>query len=146
MIKLVETNDDWTMVQRLQAIMFPGNFDTQYYKRWRQNPNFRGMLMIDDDGQPRACGTFVVEACTVLHSIGVLAVHRRCGFGMQLWEAIRAYAIANGATECELHVSVSNHAAIAFYQRIGFGIVETIHDYYRSRALRGDALRMRRTL
>lgn len=141
MIKLVETDHDWHVLQQLQAILFPGNFDSLYYKKWRKLPTFRGILLYADD-QPIGCGTFVLHSNVIIHSIGVLAMHRRRGLGVQLWEAIKTHCVEAGAKSFELHVSVSNHVAIAFYQNIGFQVVETVRAYYHSRVLRGDALRM----
>jgi ribosomal protein S18 acetylase RimI-like enzyme len=46
--------------------------------------------------------------------------HRQRGIGRMLVNAVAAWAQARGATVLDLFVVANNHAAIGFYQRLGF--------------------------
>lgn len=64
-------------------------------------------------------------------TLGVLAPYRRLGVGRQLLQkALQQASLRPRIMEAYLHVQPSNEAAIAFYQKFGFEIAETIPDYY----------------
>lgn len=54
-------------------------------------------------------------------SMWVAPEARRCGLASRLLEAVRAWAEERGISTLRLFVTSKNHAAIALYQRAGFG-------------------------
>lgn len=65
-------------------------------------------------------------------TLGVLAPFRSMGLGSQLLR--RSLEVVQESVpevkSVELHVQINNDGAIAFYQKYGFQVVETIKDYY----------------
>jgi ribosomal protein S18 acetylase RimI-like enzyme len=55
-----------------------------------------------------------------LYAMWVDPRSRRAGVGRRLVEAVLAWASAEGATEIELGVTAINHAAVDFYEGLGF--------------------------
>lgn len=55
-----------------------------------------------------------------LLNVAVAPAERRRGYGRRLVEEVIAYAIAHDAEKVLLEVRVSNAAALALYQRLGF--------------------------
>jgi ribosomal-protein-alanine N-acetyltransferase len=69
---------------------------------------------------------------------------RRRGLGRTLVRASVEYARGARLRAIGLHVSVSNHAAIALYEAEGFSVTATLRDFYPAAAFggEGDALEM----
>ncbi|MHA1967165.1 MAG: GNAT family N-acetyltransferase [Candidatus Hodarchaeales archaeon] len=66
-------------------------------------------------------------------SVAVLPPLRRKNIASNLLKASIAAMIANGATELYLEVRVSNKAAVALYNHLGYEIIKEIRHYYRDR-------------
>lgn len=77
-----------------------------------------------------------------LHNIAVDPAYQRNGFGRLLLEDVLAYAEKHHYT-VYLEVRVSNQAAIALYERVGFDTVGRRSNYYPIDTGREDALVMR---
>jgi len=73
---------------------------------------------------------------------------RRAGLGRALVKASVAHAREARLRAVGLHVSVSNHPALALYEAEGFAVAGTLRDFYPSAAFGGerDALEMRLSL
>jgi ribosomal-protein-alanine N-acetyltransferase len=69
--------------------------------------------------------------------------HRRRGVGRRLVEWLEEPALLAGITAVLLEVRAENHAARAFYERLGYRNVERLAGYYQGRE---SAIRMRRAL
>ncbi len=78
-----------------------------------------------------------------LITIDVLPEFRRERVGSQLHHALEDWLRAGGGTGIELHVAVSNTAAIGFYQRLGYSVIARVPDYYLESL---DAFRMEKLI
>ncbi len=63
-------------------------------------------------------------------TIDVLPDSRRCGLGGRLIRAAEERWRNVGVREVRLEVAVNNHAALAFYARFGYRILNRLPDYY----------------
>jgi ribosomal-protein-alanine N-acetyltransferase len=63
-------------------------------------------------------------------TLDVAAPERRRGLGGRLLVELERRLAAAGAARIELETAVSNRAAIAFYERLGYGKVARLRDYY----------------
>jgi ribosomal-protein-alanine N-acetyltransferase len=76
-------------------------------------------------------------------TIDVVEDARRSGVGSELLRAAEERLRTGGCERVQLEVSVSNTAAIRFYQRHGYGILRTLPRYYNGEL---DALLMEKLL
>lgn len=65
-----------------------------------------------------------------LGNIAVLPEYRRNGYAKELLQRIFEDYKRKEVTSCFLHVRKGNSSAIAFYEALGFGIINEIKDYY----------------
>ena len=65
-----------------------------------------------------------------LVTMEVLPQFRRQMLGAQLYQTLEAGLTAWGGSRMQLHVSVDNRAALAFYRRLGYLIVDRAPGYY----------------
>ncbi len=77
-----------------------------------------------------AVGSLVLDVCD-LESIVVAEEFRRRGIGTALLDAVIAWSREHGGLHLELEVRVSNHPAIALYERHGFVRDGVRRSYYR---------------
>lgn len=78
-----------------------------------------------------------------LVTIEVLPEYRRGSVGGALYQALESRLRDWGGCSIYLHVSIENAAALAFYQRFGFRVIDRVPKYY----LRSiDAWRMEKDL
>jgi ribosomal protein S18 acetylase RimI-like enzyme len=79
-----------------------------------------------EDDPEAACGlvcSFLDEQDSTrahLISMWTAPTHRRSGLGWRLVDGVMSWAHSRGANALVLLVTSSNHAAIAFYERLGF--------------------------
>jgi len=66
---------------------------------------------------------FVPRRYAVVDSLAVNASWRAHGVGRALMAQAEVWALGNGASAIELHVWEFNRDAIAFYERLGYGVV-----------------------
>lgn len=64
--------------------------------------------------------------------IGIEKSYRKKGIGSSLLQQILKVCINRKITSIELEVAISNPAAIAFYKRHGFHIIDTIPSFYQN--------------
>jgi ribosomal-protein-alanine N-acetyltransferase len=76
-------------------------------------------------------------------TIDVVASARRSGVGSQLLQAAEDRLCAEGSRAVGLETAVDNLAALAFYKRHGYSVIETVPRYYSTGV---DALRMKKDL
>lgn len=99
------------------------------------------------DGELRAFALFslVLDEASLLN----ILVHpeaQRQGLATALLQKALPELFQRGARRCFLEVRVGNEAAIALYQRFGFGVDGRRRDYYPAAGGREDALLMSRDL
>jgi len=85
----------------------------------------------------------VVGDMADLDRIGVHPGHRRRGVARMLLDRAVESAVADGAVRLLLEVAANNHAAVAFYEGVGFVEIARRRRYYRGGA---DAVVMERPL
>ncbi|HTU49680.1 MAG TPA: N-acetyltransferase [Acidobacteriaceae bacterium] len=78
-----------------------------------------------------------------LVTIEVLPEHRRESIGASLYRRLETGLREWGGSSVHLHVSVENADALAFYQRLGFSVVDRVPKYYLRKV---DAWRMQKEL
>ena len=81
--------------------------------------------------------------CGELITIDVLPQFRRKGLGAQMHNELEKWLRAGGGASMDLHVAVTNLAALHFYQGLGYRILARIPHYYPNAT---DAWRMRKNL
>eukprot|EP00271_Cylindrocystis_brebissonii_P001246 TRINITY_DN11573_c0_g1_i1.p1 TRINITY_DN11573_c0_g1~~TRINITY_DN11573_c0_g1_i1.p1 ORF type:complete len:179 (+),score=29.97 TRINITY_DN11573_c0_g1_i1:921-1457(+) len=65
-------------------------------------------------------------------TLGVLAPYRRLGVGSKLLKHCIDVALQDPSLdEIFLHVQINNEEALAFYNKFGFSITETVYNYYK---------------
>ncbi|MBB6143238.1 ribosomal-protein-alanine N-acetyltransferase [Silvibacterium bohemicum] len=79
------------------------------------------VLLAECEGQLAgfAAGSLVLEVCD-LESVVVAEEFRRRGIATALLDGVTAWSRERGGLHIELEVRVSNHPAIALYERYGF--------------------------
>ena len=103
------------------------------------------LLMEEDDKNIAAFLVAEADPAKIGHilTIDVLPDHQRKRLGTHLLEAAEARLESLGCRSLLLEVAVDNRAAIAFYKRHGFDVIETIPRYYQDSL---DALLMGKRL
>jgi ribosomal-protein-alanine acetyltransferase len=66
-----------------------------------------------------------------LESLAVIEAARRQGIGRRLYEELMRWARTHGSSRAVLEVRVSNHAARALYESLGFREITLRRGYYR---------------
>lgn len=78
------------------------------------------------------CGVFLPApgvAADIL-TVGVLPSHRRQGIAREFIRQIEQWSAERGASSVMLEVEISNDAAIALYQSLGYKKISVRMDYY----------------
>jgi ribosomal-protein-alanine N-acetyltransferase len=65
-----------------------------------------------------------------LVTIEVLPEYRRGSIGIALYREVEGCLRDWGGSSIHLHVSVENTSALAFYERLGFRVIDRIRNYY----------------
>lgn len=77
------------------------------------------------------CAVYMNEKTGYISSFGVIKQAQRMGVGKRLMESVIDEADKRGLEKLELEVYVHNHAAILFYQSMGFKIKNIQEQWYR---------------
>jgi ribosomal-protein-alanine N-acetyltransferase len=92
------------------------------------------VVWVAENGDLAPVGYCVIECVAdeaELQAVAVTDAFRRQGVGKALLAAARATAHEHGAETIYLEVRESNHAARAFYHRLGFAVTGARPGYYR---------------
>lgn len=93
-----------------------------------------GFLVVENHGE--ILGFIIGVKTTPMNGrilmIGVAENHRRQGLGSALIKQLLKEFIAHNISQVELEVETSNTAAISFYQKHHFKIVETVKQFYQN--------------
>jgi len=78
------------------------------------------------------CGVFLPTpgAAADILTVGVLPSHRRKGIAREFIRQIEQWSRERGASSVMLEVEISNEAAIALYQSMGYEKISIRRDYY----------------
>jgi ribosomal-protein-alanine N-acetyltransferase len=133
---------DLDEVEKIEMASFSKPFSHYMFYFLLQNYP-EGFIVVDDGGRITGYIVYSVSGGKgSIVSIAVLPDYRRRGIGQMLVD----YAVDDLRKKVqylELQVSVSNFAAINFYKKNNFVLVETISQYYPDG---GDAYLMRKNL
>lgn len=112
---------------RLDLLCFaePFRFSLRTMRRLARHP---GVLTVVAESEGRLCGFVMVElgsagsadALAYIATLDVDPSSRRMGVAAALMSRAESTAAANDTVAVELHVSVDNPAAVAFYKRTGY--------------------------
>ena len=108
---------------------------------WNDGARSAAWLAWDDDNTTAARGLIAVfldeddPSAAWLVSMWVAPQARRHGVGRLLVEVAADWAASRGVAELRLHVTDSNAAAIAFYERLGFAATGRTEPYPNDPAL-----------
>ena len=102
--------------------------DVEWRRRMTANPVF---VSFDDNDPVGIMGLLRQTARKMAHRAWVIMVfvrpdHRRQGRAETMLKAVCDHARSIGLLQLELAVSADNHAAIRFYERVGFALVGRI--------------------
>ena len=122
-------SDPWTEAQLRDALGWPGTIAIVA----ENTSGLTGYVL----------GRVVVDQAEIL-SLATTAAQRRRGIGRALLTALLAAMVERGARSVWLEVRISNQAARAMYQSVGFVAAGRRRDYYRQPL--EDALILRREL
>ncbi|HEY6339839.1 MAG TPA: N-acetyltransferase [Candidatus Sulfotelmatobacter sp.] len=97
------------------------------------------------DANARVAGFLVTQTGRAGHiiTIDVATSARRLGVGSQLLQAAEDRLREEGSTAVGLETAVDNLAALVFYKRHGYSVIETVPRYYSNGV---DALRLKKDL
>jgi len=129
------SEDDLEKLKRFNAVMFPVNYQPKFYDECRAVPEVT-LLAFDEADLVASIACRLEQqvegAKLYIMTLGVLAPYRRQGIATTLLHRVLGFCQQDqNIVEAYLHVQISNEEAIAFYEKYGFKIVETIENYYR---------------
>ena len=141
------THDDAAVIARMSRDLIEQglgwSWTTPRVLRSVRSPDTNVVLALDDQ---RSVGFAIMKYLDAEAHLLLLAVRpevQRSGVGTALTRWVEASAIAAGIGQVYLEARVSNHAARAFYGRLGYGEVQSLPGYYQGREA---AVRMARDL
>lgn len=137
------TRNNINQVRRINATLFPHTCGDVLYDGALQddtNKLFQIALYNDIPAGAICCrledGSDMTKCKVYVMTVGVLAPYRRLGLGSALFKHLLDAAplgsvFAGRRVECiYLHVQTSNDVARAFYEHLGFKLVNTLPSYY----------------
>ena len=119
------TQEDLSVIMALETQAFPQGWSAQV---WAEEIEHHYVVVADDAG---VISMGMVSETADLRRVIVAESRRHQGLGSLLLDHGRSWALDQGAEEIFLEVSQGNEAAISVYERNGFEILATRHDYYR---------------
>ncbi|CAH9063590.1 unnamed protein product [Cuscuta epithymum] len=119
-------------LKKLNTALFPVRYNDKYYTDALASGEFTKLAYYSDICVGAiACRLEKKEGgavCVYIMTLGVLAPYR--GLGSKLLNHVLDLCARQNMSEIYLHVQTNNDDAIKFYQKFGFGITETIQNYY----------------
>lgn len=155
------TTNNLTQLKRLNSIIFPINYKTQFYDHALHAPpgfvklayhnqllvaavccrkeKYQQQKVTQDGNQvtplPPDLNDPQSKSSLYIMTLGVLAPYRERGIGKQL--ITHVLDLANTSPECTdvvdvyLHMQLGNENALSFYKSYGFQVTETLKHYYK---------------
>jgi len=128
----------------LNAAIFPVKYNDKFYtdlllpgredltKLAYYSDMLVGAVCCRLEAKGEAAGAGAPGTRLYIMTLGVLAPYRHLGIGARLLEYVMGVCkLRPQVEEVFLHVQVSNDAAIGFYKKFGFEIIDTIKNYYK---------------
>ena len=135
--------EDLPQVARLEADLFDCPLLLQALETLFSGPAFYGLVRRGDDRQ--ICAyllAHLADGHAEILSLGTDPVWQRNGFARLMLARFLSAACEKTGGTVTLEVAIDNHAAIALYEKHGFGTVGKRANYYRRDGYRCDALVM----
>ncbi|VFQ97654.1 unnamed protein product [Cuscuta campestris] len=121
-------------LKKLNTALFPVRYNDKYYADSIASGEFTKLAYYSDICVGSiACRLEKKEGSAVrvyIMTLGVLAPYRGLGVGSKLLNHVLDLCAKQNISEIYLHVQTNNDDAIKFYQKFGFQITDTIHNYY----------------
>lgn len=109
------------------------SYDLETFHGFMMNPAITTITACDSG---KMAGYIIVaigmERAANILTIDVEPAYQRCGVGSRLMTLGEKHARREGAQAIFLQVSVVNHGAIKFYDKLGFSKTRLMRDYYAS--------------
>ncbi|KAI8343118.1 acyl-CoA N-acyltransferase [Chlamydoabsidia padenii] len=124
-------------LRKLNSVLFPIDYQPSFYEEVLCVDEFAKLVYYNDVCVGSVCCRKETsddgKDNIYIMTLGVLEPYRRLGLGDQLLEHILTEAgkKEHAINKVYLHVQISNDAAVAFYKKHGFQVVETEKDYYK---------------
>ena len=125
-----EADVDAIVALEAESFTNPWSRDTLVWELRNSDVTRVYVLRDDQDVVAAFCVCWVIFDEMHVNTLAVAPGARRQGLGSLLMRFAMADAVAGGATRATLEVRESNTAAIALYQRLGFGIAARRPGYY----------------
>jgi ribosomal-protein-alanine N-acetyltransferase len=122
--------DDLDAVYNLETELFPNPWPKSFFQNDLMSGDSVG-LVAENAGQliGYAMATFTGDGFHVTN-IAIAKEHQRHGLGAELMQKLEALALKRGSSYVFLEVRTNNNVALAFYEKLGYGILFTRRGYY----------------
>lgn len=127
------TKHNIRLMRRLNQSIFPVNYNDKFYKDVLEAGELAKLAFFNDIVVGAVCCRIELadnEKRLYIMTLGCLFTYRRLGIGTTMLKHVLECASKKGIDNIYLHVQTNNTAAIEFYQKSGFEIVDTKQDYY----------------
>jgi len=123
---------DLASVTAIEAVSFSDPWPPAAFQECLGVDNRVNLVLADKSGQVVAylCAQCVADEIQI-HNIAVAEAARRQGWGTLLLRAVEDEGLARGAACAILDVRVTNTAALALYERLGYRPIGRRRGYYR---------------
>lgn len=128
------TKHNVTLLRRLNQSIFPVGYNDKFYKEILEAGELAKLAFFNDIVVGAVCCRLEQadnEKRLYIMTLGCLFTYRRLGIGTTMLKHVIDCASKRGIDSIYLHVQINNSAAIEFYQKFGFDIVETHEHYYK---------------
>ncbi len=139
---LVMHSQNAEILAQIHAVCFPDGWSITSFENLLKS---QGVLAWLVEGSGFLLTRTVADEMEVL-TIAVRPEARRSGIATQLMRAALEHAREAGGQKCFLEVDKCNVPAIRCYEQLGFSVISTRKDYYKTKDGRSDALLMHRVL
>lgn len=126
------TSENLSEFKHLHECIFPTTFPRQFYKE-AEAPKQLGLYQIAFI-EAKSVGVLSVgqlKDSLYIYSLGCRVFNRRRKIGSHLLENALEFARNQNIGKISLHVQEGNEAALEFYQKHGFNVIERVPGYYR---------------
>jgi ribosomal-protein-alanine N-acetyltransferase len=133
-IERILSEQDLDEIVSIEKETFSSPWTRQMYLRELENPDVSFLYALRAPQIAGFCSFWLVLDELHINNLAVRPEHRGHGFGTALLRHVLGVGMERGATRATLEVRRSNTAAIRLYERLGFEIAATRHNYYVSPA------------
>ncbi|KAJ8652644.1 hypothetical protein O0I10_011722 [Lichtheimia ornata] len=129
------THNNVGQLRKLNTVIFPVNYGDKFYSDVLHAGELAKLVYYNDICVGAVCcrkETKDNEPRLYMMTLGVLKPYRQLGLGSKLLEHILEHVGKHPELgPIYLHVQITNEAALNFYKKHGFEVVDTEKDYYK---------------